>query len=159
MSIRLPLLAAYTIAFSVFNIIISVLYYVYGWVVHKRKCETISFPELTIEQTKYLAEIEFANVQRRWITNFCSSIRNLSVSYLFVSEIVCFVAMYFTREYILICRISFSAAALLFIILVFLLFYVNKKYNKLAEKNKANLKRTLDEFEKIKNTKPANKCQ
>lgn len=152
MSIRLPLFTAYSIAFSLFNIMISVLYYVYGWVVHKRKCETIAFSELTTEQAKYLVEIKFVNVQRGWIMKFCSLIRILSISYLFVSEIVCFLAMFFTREYVLVCRISFLSAALLFVIWIFLRFYVNKKYIKLAEKHKANLKRTLDEFEKIKNT-------
>lgn len=143
----------YTIVFSTFNLAISLVYYIYGWVLYRKKAENIQHSDLTVEQRLYLGTIDFVNVRYDWIKKFAVKIRKFSTAYFILSEIICFVAMLLTKDVILIGRISFAVGFLLFLFWIYLLSYYKKKTAELAEQHKVNLKNKLDEYEASKRKK------
>lgn len=136
----------YIIVFSVFNIIISLFYFVYGWVVYRKKAKKIKHSSLSPQQKIFLANRNFKNVCYVWIKKFGAKIRNFSFAYLILSEIICFVAVWLTGKCVLICRISFFTAIFLLLLWGFLLYYYRKKSKILAEEHKKNLEKALKFF-------------
>lgn len=141
----------YIIVFSVFNFVISLFYFVYGWVVYRKKAKKIKHSNLSPQQKIFLANRNFQNVCYTWVKKFGAKIRNFSFIYLILSEIICYVALWLTGKYLLICRISFFTAVFLLLLWGYLLYYYRKKAEILAEDHKKNLEKALecfDEFQK-----------
>lgn len=140
----------YIIVFSVFNIFISLFYFVYGWIIYKKKAKKIQHSDLTPQQKIFLGTEKFKNVRYVWIKKFGKKIRNFSVLYFILSEILCFVAIWLTKKCVLICRISFFVAVFLLLFSLFLqLYYYRNKTAKLAEEHKKNLEKALERFDEI----------
>lgn len=143
---------SFTLVFSTFNLIISLLYFIYGIVLHQTKVKRTTHSDLSDEQTAYLTKINFVNVQRKWIKDFTKKIKLGSVLYLIFSELICFVAILYTERYLLICRVSLFAAVFLLLFWIFLLVYFNKKNDKLMIQHLENRAKALEGFEESKNT-------
>ena len=152
MSEKTSMMITYSIVYTTFNFVISFLYYIYGWIVFKKRYVKLSHSHISKEQKKYLSKIKFVNIHRNWLKKYYKKLRDGSVLYFVLSEIICLAAIYFTERYLLVCRISLVAAILLFLFWIFLLFYFRKNSLKLAAQHKENLKKALDEFEKLKET-------
>lgn len=143
---------SFTLVFSTFNAIILLLYYIYGAVLYLQKGKRTSHSGLSEEQTDYLNQIKFINVQRKWIKEITKKIKLGSVLYFIFAELICFVAILYTEEYVLICRIALFTDIFLLLCWVVLLVYVNKKDTVLAIQHQENREKALEEFKKSKNT-------
>ena len=152
MSEKFSMMITYSIVFTTFNFAISFLYFIYGWIIFKKRYVKLSHSHLSKEQKKYLSEIKFVNVHRNWLKKYYKKIRNYSGLYFVFMEIICIAAIYFTERYLLVCRIALVAAIILFLLWIFLLFYFRKNSIKLASQHKENLKKALKDFEIIKET-------
>lgn len=150
MSERLAMIAPYVAVFTTFNFAISLFYNIYGLIVFKKKYVKLSHTPLSKDQKKYLTKIEFDNVHRTWLKKYYKKIRNYSIIYFFVSEIICFAAMYWTGRTLLVCRIALFTDIFLLLFWVYLLLDFRKTSKKLAEQHKANLYKALKEYEIIK---------
>lgn len=137
----------YIIVFSVFNLFISLFYYICGWIIYRKKAKKIKHSDLLPQQSIFLKTINFKNVRYAWIKKFGIRIRNFSFVYFILSEIVCFFAIKFTGKHILVCRISLFSAIFLLVIWIFLLLYYRKNNKKLAEIHKKNLEIALQNFD------------
>ncbi len=150
----LMLISPYALVFTTFNFAISLFYNIYGWVVFRRKYKKLSHSSLSKAQKKYLSDIKFVNVHRNWLKKYYKKIRNGSFIYFFGSEILCFAAMCLPGankgRCILVCRIALFVDIFLLLFWVFLLFYSRKNGEKLAEQHKGNIKKALEDFDKIK---------
>ena len=145
--------SSYIVIFTFFNVFISLVYYIFGLIIFRRKSEQIKHTKLPNEQLEYLNEIEFINVKYVWMKEFALKIRLFSICYLILSEIACMATILITERAVLICRMSFFAAVFLLLLLIFLIFYLRKKSRKLTIQHKENLQAVLEDFEKTKDTK------
>ena len=150
MSERLVMIAPYVVVFTTFNFAISLFYNIYGLIVFKRKYTKLSHTTLSKSEKKYLADINFVNVHRNWLKKFYVRIRNYSILYFVVSEIACFAAMYLSGRCVLVCRIALFADIFLLLFWVYLLFYSRKKNKKLAEEHRENMKKAMEEYDRMK---------
>lgn len=138
----------YIIVFSTFNFIISVFYYIYGWINYRKKAHNIQHSELSIEEITFLKKIQFQNVKRNWIKSYGLKLRNFSIIYFIVSEMLCSFAVLLSDKYILICRISLFTAIALLLLWIVLLINFKPKVKILEKQHKKNLKKALEDFNK-----------
>ncbi len=138
---------AYEVVFTIFNFGISLLYYVYGFIIYRKKARKIKHSDLSKEQVEFLRNTKFVNVHYKWIKKFGVKIWDFSILYFVFSEIACVAGVYFTKNAVLICRISFFAAVALLLLWIYLLVYYNKKDKEVELQHKKNLERRLKKFE------------
>lgn len=145
---RLFAIAPYVEVFTVFNFTVFLFYYLYGWIVLKKRYIKNSHTALSKNQKKYLTKIQFVNVQRPWLKKYYKIVRNYSLIYFFAAEILCFIAMYITERKVLICRIALFADFALLLFWIYLVFYFKKKNEELSEQHKEDLEKAIDEYYK-----------
>ena len=146
MTERTSLLISYAAVYTTFNMIIALVYNIYGWIIFKKKYAKLSHSHLSQGQLKYLVSIKFVNVHRNWLKKYYVIIRNYSILYFFLAEILCFAATYLTGKYVLVCRISLFTGIFLLFFLVYLIFYFKKNNKILAEQHRTNLDKAIDDY-------------
>ena len=149
MTPRVSSLIAYTMVFTTFNVLVSLIYNIYGFIIFKVKYNKLSHTSLSKHEKKYLADIKFVNVHRNFIKKYYTNIRNYSILYFFAAEIICFALIFFTAKYVLICRIDLFVDLGLLLVLIFLVFYLRKQDKKLALEHKENLKKALTDYAEL----------
>lgn len=95
MSEELYCLIPYSLIFSIFNIFVSLIFFIYGLATYNKIRKNLKHTKLSKGKKKYLAETKFVNVQRNWIRKFYKNICYFSGGYFVISEILCFAASYF----------------------------------------------------------------
>lgn len=144
----------YIIVFSVFNFVVSIFYFIYGWVIYRKKAQKIKHSNLSPQQKIFLANRNFQNVCYSWIKKFGVRIRNFSFIYLILSEALCYVALWLTGRYLLICRISLFTGVFLLLLWGYLRHFYKKKSKILAEDHKKNLEKALECFDDFQKNNP-----
>lgn len=149
MSPRASMLIAYSIVYTTFNLVVALVYNLYGFIVFKAKYNKLSHTSLSKHEKKYLSDIKFVNVHRNWLKKYYVNIRNYSILYFVASEIICFALIFFTAKYVLICRITLFVDLGLLLFLIYLIFYLRKHDKKLALEHKENLKKALKDYAEL----------
>lgn len=139
---------AYAVAFTSFNLLAFLVYFITGNVIFKKTANKIKHSPLPVEQIEYLEKKNFKNVQHEFVTDFGRRIRNFSVFYIIFSEIVCFIAMLLSEKYVLICRIALFTDAFLVLLMIILLIFFKIKSKKLANEHQENLQKALATYKK-----------
>lgn len=151
MKAKLLMIFPYIIVFTTFNIIVALVYGVYG-LIFKKKYVKLSHTRLSQEQKNYLTKIQFINVYRQWAKKYYGILKKYSVLFFVVSEVVFAIAMYLTGRCVLICRIVLFMDIFLLLLWGLLLNYFKKKSKELRTQHIKNLKKALKDFEELNNS-------
>lgn len=133
----------YVFFFSLFNLTVFLLYYIFSLVIHKLKIIQLSCPILPLGTIYELDQLDFRNVLLDWATLFSMKLRTFSLYYFFVSEIFCTVAVLLYNNPGLIGGINLLITLFLFLVWIFLIYYFKVKSKKLKLQNEVNLENAL----------------
>ncbi len=142
-------LASFIFIFTLFNFVISVMYYICSRIILKKAEEALPKSSLTVEQREFLLKNNFVNVQREWTRSLGIKLKAFSKIYFLMSEVLCASLGYMLKDLVLVCRFSVASALLLFIILVGIMIYTRRESKKQREMHLSNMRVALNDFENL----------